>query len=110
MCTLIKDQLLTTPKAIHATFNALFTKDHHFTNIFNLYSQQRDHITGQPENTQKSISPITSYCIGYNFKSECENTSCGYLHHCSLHSEPQQHETMLCNDKPNKWKKILNKL
>ena len=109
MCTLIKDQLLTTPKTIHATFNALFTKDHHFTNIFNLYTQQRDHITGQPENRQKSISRITGHCIGYNFKSECENNACGYLHHCLLHNEPQQHKTMLCNDNPNKWKKFPNK-
>ena len=109
MCTLIKDQLLTTPKTMHATFNALFTKDHHFTNILNLYTQQRDHITAQPENRQKSISRITGHCIGYNFKSECENTSCGYLHHCLLHNEPHQHKTMLCNNNPNKWKRTPNK-
>ena len=108
-CALVKDQLLTTPKTIHATFNALFTKDHHFTNIFNLHGQQRGHITGQPQNRQKSISRMTGHCSGYNFKSECENTSCGYLHHCSLHNKQQQHKTMLCNDNPNKWKKAPNK-
>ena len=52
---------------------------------------------------------MTGHRIGYKFKSERENSSCGYLHHCSLYDEPQQHQTMLCNDNPNKWKKTPNK-
>ena len=76
-CTLVNDWFLTTPKTIHATFNALFTKDHHFTNVLTLYNQQRDHTTAQPVNRQKSTSRMTGHCSGCNFKSECENTSCG---------------------------------
>ena len=107
--TLVKDQLLTTPKPIHATFNALFTKDHHFTDILKVYNQQRDHITAQPENEQKSISRMTGHCIGYNFEFECENASSGLLRQCFLHHEPQQHKTMLCDDDSNEWKKLPNK-
>ena len=105
MCLLIDDTLLTTPKTVHATFNALFTKDHHFTNILNLYSNQRNDITLQPENRQRSISRITGHCIGYNFRSECDNNPCGYWHTCLLHNEPRQHKTMQCTDNNNRWKK-----
>ena len=89
-------------------FDALFTRDH-FTNVLKLYNQQRDHITAQPEIKQKSIPRMTGHCIGYNFKCECEAPSSGYLHHCSLHNEPQQQETTLCNDDPKKWEKTANK-
>ena len=55
--TLDKDQLLTIPKTMHATFNALFTKDHLFTSRLNSDNQQRG---------QKFISRMTGHCIGYN--------------------------------------------
>ena len=60
-------------------------------------------------NPQKSIARLTGHCIGYNFKSECESTSCESLHSCLHHNEPQQHKTMLCIQNPNKWKKFQNK-
>ena len=105
ICLLVEDQLLLTPKALHATFNALFTRDHHFTDVLNLYKQQRETILSEAVNRQKSISRLTGHCIGYNFKAECENTSCGFLHSCILHNEPQQHKTMKCTDNPCRWKK-----
>ena len=52
---------------------------------------------------------MTGHCIGYKFKSKCENTSCGYLHQCLLHNEPQQHKTMLCKNDSNEWKKLPSK-
>ena len=106
---LIEDQLLLTPKTVHATFNALFTKDPHYTNILDLYKQQRSHILSEPQNRQKSLARITGYCIGYNFKSDCDNQSCAYSHHCLLHNEPQQHKTMNCANNPNKWKRSPQK-
>ena len=105
ICLLVEDQLLLTPRAVHATFNTLFTRDQHCTDILNLYKQQRETILSEAVNRQKSISRITGHCIGYNFKSDCDNASCGFLHHCILHNDPQQHKTMLCNDNPNRWKK-----
>ena len=109
MCLLIDDTLLSTPKSIHATFNALFTKDHHFTRILDVYSSRRGEIIAQPENRQRSIARMTGYCIGYNFKSECDNNPCAYLHNCLLHNEPQQHKTMLCTDNISRWRKSTNK-
>ena len=35
----VEDQLLLTPKALHATFNALFAKDQHFTDILRLHRE-----------------------------------------------------------------------
>ena len=102
---LIEDQLLLTPKTVHATFNALFTKDPHYTNILDLYKEQRTHILSEPQNRQKSLARITGFCIGYNFKSDCDNPSCAFTHHCLLHNEPQQHKTMNCADNPNRWNK-----
>ena len=107
---LVEDALLLTPKSLHATFNALLTKDPHYINILDLYQQERPQILSEAQNRQKSIAPLTAYCIGCNFKSgDCDNSSCSYLHCCLLHNDRMQHKTMNCTDNPNRWKKPSQK-
>ena len=59
LCLLIEDQLLLTPKTAHATFNALFTKNAHYTNLLDLYKPQRAHILFEPHIRQKSLTGVT---------------------------------------------------
>ena len=65
-------------------------------------------ILSEPQNKQKSLARVTSYCIGY--KADCDDQSSGYANYCLLHNKPQQHKTMSCSSNPNKWKKSPQKL
>ena len=47
MWELIDDQILLTPKSVYAVFNALFTKDTHYTSIFDNYMQERPRVLAE---------------------------------------------------------------
>ena len=110
MWELNDDQLLLTPKSVYAIFNALFTKDPHYTSVLDNYIQERPQFMAEVQNRQSSIARVTGYCLGYNFHgTDCDNQSCKLWHHCLLHNHRMQHKTMNCNDNPNKWKKVKPK-